>query len=320
MSASLKQKAPSPIGRPQARPTAVPRPQAPTIVSWPPPPSPGSKVPARAAKRIEAAAPVREKLSTLDLAEDDILDEAVAEPSPPLRSTIPPPRSTMPPPPRLSSVPPVSTITVKKDVPSVTASVAPRASVAPGVAPSASVAPSARPSAAPTAPPPPASRARDPIDVLDETIGELEYFGTAAQAATICATALAKTLGARAVVIHQHDDKARQLRSIAVDGPKSRPLLGSATRVDDDLLASIVVATGKPTALSFDGTLPRIAPQRLRTAGAARSVVATPAMWAGSCVAVIEVIDATEAPGSKLLAEACNLVATNLAVFLGTKK
>lgn len=320
MSASPKLKSPSPQGRSHTRVTAAPRPKgpvplpsgstkststspsspssssaprakAPTIVSWPPPPSPGSKSPPAGTKDLKLPA-LRNRLPTLDLIDDDIIDDGKVVAAPPApKSAMPPPAprpSTMPPPaPRPSTVPPASTVKVTATTTDGTIDAS--------------------------------TKARDPIEVLDETIGELEYLGTPAQAAGICAAALAKVLGARAVVVHQHDPKARQLRAIAVDHVQRRPVVGSTLRVDDDLLASIVVGTGKPTALTFDGTLPRVAPQRLRTIGALRSVVATPAMWAGSCIAMIEVIDAAD-PSGKTLAEACNFVATNLAVFLGTQK
>ena len=167
--------------------------------------------------------------------------------------------------------------------------------------------------------PPPVPRAARPIDAVREAVGELEFFATPWQAAGVCAAALAKALRAGAVLVHLYDAKRRELRTIAVEVARPHDLLGSTAAADDDLVASAVTVNKKPMTLRFDGGLPRSAPARLRTVDAKRSLVAVPAIASGACVAVIEVVDATD-PNAKALQEACAFVAERLAKFLASRR
>lgn len=223
MRASPRPRTPSPVARSGTRPASAPRPRTRTLVSWPAPPSPGSSVP--------PPAPAREKLATLDLADDDILE------------------------------------------------------------------------------------ARDALEGLREAVGDPELLGGAWQAAAFCASALARTLGARAVLVHLHDRVRDELRTIAVASKKPNDLLGEVTSVDDDVVALSVVANRKPMVLRFEGKLPRMIPERLRKLGASRSLHATPVLGKDRCFALVEVVDPC-GPLALRTAEATAFVAERLARVL----
>jgi hypothetical protein len=160
---------------------------------------------------------------------------------------------------------------------------------------------------------------RGALDVVKEAVGELEWFATPWQAAGVCAQALMKALGAGAVIIHTHDARTTELRVVAAQGPKADVLLGAAALVEDDFVGSTVVANKKPMSMFIDGELPRIAPDRLRAMGAAKSLVASPAITNGEVVAMIEVVDASEKDAA-LVEKAMAHVATQLGAFLVAKK
>jgi hypothetical protein len=160
---------------------------------------------------------------------------------------------------------------------------------------------------------------RDALERVKEAVGELAYFATPWQAAGVCAQALEKALGARAVIIHSYDARTTELRVVAAQGPKADVLLGASALVEDDFVGSTVVANRKPMVMAIDGELPRIAPDRLRAMEAAKSLVATPALAKNDVVAMIEVIDATEA-NAAVADKAIAHVASQLAAFLSAKK
>lgn len=160
---------------------------------------------------------------------------------------------------------------------------------------------------------------RDALDVVKEAVGELEYFATPWQAAGVCAQALEKALGARAVIIHTYDAGTTELRVVAARGPKADVLLGASALVEDDFVGSTVVANRRPMTMLVDGDLPRVAPERLRAMGAAKSLIASPAIGGGEVVAMIEVLDATEA-NAATVEKAIAHAATQLAAFLVAKK
>jgi hypothetical protein len=160
---------------------------------------------------------------------------------------------------------------------------------------------------------------RDALERVKEGVGELEYFATPWQAAGVCAQALEKALGARAVIIHSYDARTTELRVVAAQGPKADVLLGASALVEDDFVGATVVANQKPMSMSIDGDLPRIAPERLRAMGAAKSLLAAPAVSKNDVVAMIEVVDATEA-NPAVVEKAIAHVATQLGAFLVAKK
>jgi hypothetical protein len=160
---------------------------------------------------------------------------------------------------------------------------------------------------------------RDAVERVKEAVGELEYFATPWQAAGVCAQALEKALGARAVIIHSYDARTTELRVVAAQGPKADVLLGASALVEDDFVGSTVVANQKPISVFIDGDLPRIAPERLRAMGAAKSLLSAPAIAKGEVVAMIEVVDATEA-NPAVVEKAIAHVASQLGTFLVAKK
>ncbi len=207
-------------------------------------------------------------------------------------SVAPPPVSVAPPPPSTMPAP---------------ASVAPPPVVVPAPAP----APAPVAAFDPHRP----SSLLDPTDVLFDSIYDMQFAETSWQAARVCAQALATALRAKAVVVHEHDLVRRELRTIAAHGAGDMDVLGSSAASDDDLVASAVLSNGKPLTMRFEGELPRIAPERLSTVGAQRSLVAVPALSWGRCIAMIEVIDADERLASRV-SDAAAYVAEHLAAFL----
>lgn len=258
----------------------------------PPIPRPSSRPPVQAvalpvAPPIGIAPVIRERLETLDLDDEDIMESAV-----PLRASAPPPLR------RASSVPPPPP-----------ASVAPPASVPP---PPESVV-----RATPLATPPPGWRPSltDPTDLLFDGLYELNFLDALADAATLCASALGAALGARAVVVHHHDLTRRELSVVAAHGASAGAVVGSIEPSDDDLVAGAAICNESPVTMRFDGELPRLAPRRLSALGAPRTVVAVPAMAWGRCVGVIEVIDPDERYAARV-SDATSYVAERFAEFL----
>jgi hypothetical protein len=160
--------------------------------------------------------------------------------------------------------------------------------------------------------------ALDPMDVLFDGIYELNFVDTAVEAADVCASALAKALRARAVVIHAHDLGRRELRAIGAHGVSPSEILFTTEPSEDDLVASAVICNGTPVTMRFDGELPRLAPKRLGMVGAPRTLVAVPALSWGRCIAVIEVIDADERVAARV-ADSAAYVAERLAEFLSER-
>jgi hypothetical protein len=155
----------------------------------------------------------------------------------------------------------------------------------------------------------------DPTDLLFEVLYELNFVHTATNAATVCAEALARALGARAVLVHIHDGDSGELRVIGVHGPRTMSLVNTTETIDDDLVASAASCNGKPVTMTFDGELPRSAPRRLRVIGVNRSLVAVPAMIWNRFIAMIEVIDPDERLAPRA-ADATSYVAKRLAEYL----
>jgi len=265
-------------------------------------------------KAYASAPPViRDRLpSTLELADDDLVEEA--------------PRRSTPPPPPLAK-------TKKRmfDTPAPVLVVPqPISLTAPKLAPLPVPKFDAADLRAAEIEPPPESRIEvvqkparvestlDPMDVLFDGVYELNFVDTAVEAADVCASALAKALRARAVVVHAHDLVKRELRAIGVHGASFTELFGSAARSEDDLVASAVVCNEAPVTMRWDGELPRLAPRRFGIVGAPRTVVAVPAMAWGRCVAIIEVIDADERVAQRV-ADSTAYVAERLAEFLSER-
>lgn len=234
---------------------------------------------------------IRDRLPTLELADDDLVLEA---PVAARRSTPPPP-----PPSRSTVVPKLEGVVVPKIAPMPVPKIA-----AVAEAPESSV------QLKPRLP-----SMLDPSEALFDGMYELNYADTIWQAARLCATALGRALGARSVIVHAHDLSTRELRAIGVHGEGEFDVLGSSDGSEDDLVASAVICNEKAVTMRFDGELPRLAPRRLGMIGAPRTLVAVPAMAWGRCVAVIEIIDADERLASRV-ADSAAYVAERLAEFM----
>jgi hypothetical protein len=242
------------------------------------------------------------------------------EPAVPIVAPIPAPAAIP------AAPPPVSFVAARRDsgvvpasVPAVPAAPPPVAFPAPVSAPVPAPAPVAIAVAAapPSARPFPAPRASmtDPTDLLFDGMYELNFAATAWEAAGVCASALAKALGARAVVIHTHDLRRRELRAIGAHGAGDVEIIGLSESSEDDLVASAVICNERTVTMRFDGELPRVAPQRLHAVGAPRTVVAVPGMAWGRCLAIIEVIDADERFSTRV-ADSASYVAERFAEYL----
>ncbi len=161
----------------------------------------------------------------------------------------------------------------------------------------------------------PRPSAPDPTDILFDGLYELNFVDTPWQAADVCAATLAAAVGARAVVIHAHDLVRREIRAIGVFGPNAHEVLGAIEPSEDDFVAQAAICNQKPLSMRFEGELPRLAPKRLATVGAVRSLVAVPVLAWGRCVALIEVVDADDVHVERVT-DSIAYVAERLAEFL----
>ena len=263
---------------------SVPRPA--TRSSAPPPPASGVVPPpssrrvlaAKAAYEIEPPV-IRERYHTSDLEDSDIIESVASDELPTTMR-----RSSPPPPPPSSHVAPK--MAHVEDV------VIPKSAAVPKI-----------------------SSAPDPTDILFDAVYELNFASSAWEAAGMCAETLARALNARTVVIHAHDLERRELKAIGASGDGDFEIMGTSESAEDDLVASAVLCNQKSVTMKFDGDLPRMAPSRLHSVGAPRSVVAVPAMAWGRCLAIIEVIDADERYDERV-ADSAAYVAQRLAEFL----
>lgn len=313
-----------PVPRPSPRKSSAPPPPPVENVEKAPPSSPVIEIP----KAYASSPPlIRDRApSTTELAADDleVIEETHAD-APPRSAR----RSTPPPPPpaaaRRKLLGPRTPVVV---VPQPISKATPAAIDTPLPLPLPKPAPVPVIETPKDLEPPPESRvvvrparepsALDPMDVLFDGIYELNFLDTAVEAADVCASALAKALRARAVVIHAHDLARRELRAIGAHGVSPSEILFTTEPSDDDLVASAVICNGAPVTMRFDGELPRLAPKRLGMVGAPRTLVAVPALSWGRCVAVIEIIDADERVAARV-ADSAAYVAERLAEFLSER-
>ena len=151
---------------------------------------------------------------------------------------------------------------------------------------------------------------------LFESMYEMGFVESAWQAARICADALGRHLGARAVIVQAHDPVRGELRTIGVHGTAADQL-GAAHSSDDDIVSSAVLCNETPMTLRLDAELSRLAPRLRGSVGASCTLVAVPAMAEGRCLAVVEIVDADEDVGLQLVAAA--YVAQRFAEFLSAR-
>ena len=289
-----------------------------------PPSSPVIEIP----RAYQSSPPVirdRAPSSSLELSDDDVVEEpakrpATPPPAPPLakKKTLTPPKQEFVVPAPISKAQPrIAPLPLPL----------PRFEPAPPVALAPPPVTDIEPP--PSIEPPPESRVElkpiakriestlDPMDVLFDGVYEMNFVDSAAEAASVCATALAKALRARAVIIHAHDLVKRELRAIGAFGA-AEDVVGLRSRSEDDLIASAVFCNEKPVTMRFEGELPYLAPPRLNLVGAPRTLVAVPAIAWGRCVAMIEVIDADDRVAERV-ADSTAYVAERLAEFLSER-
>ena len=266
---------------------------------------------------------IRERMaSTLELADDDIVEAAPVA----VRRSTPPP----PPPSRSTVVPKLEGVTVARiapmPVPNIAIEPIPESHVQLKPAPVQAFAPVQAIAPVQTFAPAQAiapvkaklESMLDPSEALFDLMYDLNYADSHWQAARLCASALGRALGARTVIVHAHDLVTHELRAIGVHGEGEFDVLGSTDVSEDDLVASAVICNQKPVTMRFDGELPRLAPRRLGMIGAPRTLVAVPAMAWGRCVAVIEIIDADDRFAGRV-ADSAAYVAERLAAFLSNR-
>jgi hypothetical protein len=297
-----------PVPRPTVRKTAPPPPVAAPVSAAPAAP-PSS--PAVAEEAYGKTPPViRERMPTLELADDDLVEEQV----------VARPRATPPPPPPARSTVVPKLVGVERTVPAIAPMLVPDFTFdAPAPESRVQLSPAPVQMLAPVQQVRPKVESMlDPSEALFDGMYELNYADSHWQAARLCATALGRALGARTVIVHAHDLVTRELRTIGVHGEGEFDLLGGAEGSEDDLVASAVICNERAVTMRFDGELPRLAPKRLGMIAAPRTLVAVPAMAWGRCVALIEIIDADERLASRVAGSAA-YVAERLAEFLSER-
>jgi hypothetical protein len=151
---------------------------------------------------------------------------------------------------------------------------------------------------------------------LLQTITEMESARTAWQVAKACAVSIGRVLRASAVIVHQHDERTRELRIIGIQGAGADDLLGSIARAEEDFVATMVISSGQPMMVRLDGQSPRTLAKRFGVLGASRSIMAVPIIGPHGCVGLIEVVDVDDRR-TKSTTDVCELVAEPLLRFLG---
>lgn len=146
-----------------------------------------------------------------------------------------------------------------------------------------------------TSAPPPLPRSRDAIS--DAITRVLSTKGGPWQVAGRAAKEIVRILRARTVLVHLYDARRGEVRVIGADGRCGQDFLGTVEPADEDFVASTLLANGKSLTISFDGEIPRVAPERLHTMGAKRSLAAVPMRTKAGFVGMIEIVDAEEHVG-----------------------
>jgi hypothetical protein len=150
-----------------------------------------------------------------------------------------------------------------------------------------------RPSRAPAVPP--ARRGRDPLPVLSVKLEQLGWTRTTWEAAGVCASALMRTLSARAVLVHLYDASHGEIRIVGAHGAHAQDLLGAVETVADCVFASAAVTNGKPVHVALAGLSSRLVPRRHDILKATTSLDIVPVVVDGRCIAIIEALDVAAA-------------------------
>jgi hypothetical protein len=136
------------------------------------------------------------------------------------------------------------------------------------------------------------------------------------QAADVCASALVKGLGARAVLIHErcHDGT---FRIIGVHGLRTHDLLGANEAGAHDLVVTTLRTTEQAVIFPIRSKLPPSAPNRFSVVGATHAVLVIPVHSLTGVVGMIEVFDPNERGGTF---ELCRQIANRLGRYLSQRK
>jgi hypothetical protein len=162
--------------------------------------------------------------------------------------------------------------------------------------------------------PPPSSSLLDPIPVMTVKMGDLANASSLEHAANVGASALARALRARAVLVHLHDVKNGTTRVLGTDGATAKDSFGVKEIPANDEITASVIASQRPLSLRFEDE-PSALPRRLALLGAERSYVCVPVTLDRGRVAIVEVVDADARFGTRVI-DASEYVADRLVPFL----
>jgi hypothetical protein len=158
----------------------------------------------------------------------------------------------------------------------------------------------------------------DPVDEILGRTGVLARARSTWQAADVVASALARALGARAVIVHTMSPDATSSRIIGVHGARTQDLLGSTEAGPDDVVLGTLRGTGKVATMRFQAhRLPRAIPARFRLVGATAALVAFPVMIGSSWLGVVEVVDPNRVDDRAL--RQGRAIATRFSEYLSTR-
>ncbi len=148
------------------------------------------------------------------------------------------------------------------------------------------------------------------FSVLDDLVSrmrDLPCCETTAEAASLCLAAALVALPSQLGLAHVYDARAGHFVVVHGQGAGAEQLLMTTT-TEGDLLFASAMAHGAPFSFHYDGQTPHPRPPRRHTiGGTARSVLTAPAIEAGRCLGVIELVDPTD--GSYFDVRAENMLA-----------
>ncbi len=160
----------------------------------------------------------------------------------------------------------------------------------------------------------------DPMDVLFDAAYDLCFLQTAVEGAHHCMTSAFRAVGGRAALVHLLDVHTGEFVTVAAlgDGADAQIL---ARHEDDDWLLSAAVFKGKPITMEYGGEVSSRPLPRHSSLGSPTNVVVVPVIGWGRALAVLEIVDASEAMlaggrGENALA----YLAQRFAEFLGERE
>jgi hypothetical protein len=162
--------------------------------------------------------------------------------------------------------------------------------------------------------PPPSSSLLDPIPVVLVKMGDLANASSLEHAANVGASALAKALRARAVLVHLHDVKSGETRVLGTDAATAKDSFNVKEIPSGDEITASTITSARPLSLRFEGE-PNALPRRLALLGTERAYHCIPVTIDRGRVAIVEVVDADPRFGSRVI-DASELVADRLVPFL----